>query len=166
MVELLVAVLGIVELLALEVALWSGVVVVALVVLVPDEFCAEAADRSVRSIVVPVVELELCSLLPADGAADPGTWVLAEPLVVLAGVSLVTGGVEPEVDAWLPLLLIAELLEELGAEPFGDAAAAPVALWSGGVELGFVPVVLDEGLLLQESAIILTELTLKVLLSV
>jgi len=94
--------------------------------------------------------------------------VLAVPGVVPAGVSLVTGGVEPEVVAWLPLLLIAELLEELGAEPFGDAADAPVALWSGGVELGLllVPVVLAEGLLPQESEIMLTELTLKVLLSV
>jgi hypothetical protein len=63
-VVLLVAVLGIVELLALDVAalwLWSGVVVVAPVVLVADEFCAE--------------------------------------VVVLADVSFVTGGVEPEVEA-------------------------------------------------------------------
>lgn len=62
--------------LLLEAALWSGVVVVAPVVLVADEFCAEVAEaegRSARSMVVPVVELELCSLLPADGAAEPGT---------------------------------------------------------------------------------------------
>jgi len=120
-------VLGIVELLALEGALWSGVVVVAPVA---GAFCAA----------VPTV---------------------------LDDVSLATGGVEPEVEAWLPLLLIAELLEELGAEPLGDAAAAPVALWSGGGVLGLplVPVVL-EGLLPQVSEIMLTEVTLKVLLSV
>lgn len=55
------AVLGIVELLALEVAelgVCSGVVVVVLaevlVELVADGFCAEGAERSARSIVVPV----------------------------------------------------------------------------------------------------------------
>lgn len=99
--------------------------------------------------------------------------MLAVPGAVLEGVSLVTGGVEPGVEAWLPLLLMTELLEELGAEPLGDAAAAPVAVWSGGVELGLlelglllVPLVLEEGLLPQESEIMLTEFTLKVLLSV
>lgn|SRR5205807_3073148 len=148
-----------VELLVLEAVLWSGVVVVAPVVL--------AAGRSARSMVVPVCEVELWSLLPAEGAAEPGTWVLAKPLpTVLEDVSLVTGGVEPGVEAWLPLLLIAELLEAPGAEPFGEAAAAPVALWSGVVELGLLlaPVALAEPLP-QESEIMLTELTFKVVLS-
>jgi hypothetical protein len=47
-----VAVLGIVELLTLDVAelwLWSGVAGLA-----ADGFCAEAAERSERSMVVPV----------------------------------------------------------------------------------------------------------------
>ena len=163
------AVLGIVELLVLEVVelwLWSGVVAV-LVGLVVDGFCAEAAERSERSIVVPVCEVELCSLLPADGAAEPGTAVLAAP-VLLADVSLVTGGVEPVVEAWLPLLLWAALLEELGAEPLGELAAAPVALWSEGVvELGLLLLVPGElaELLPQESEIMLTELTCRLLLS-
>ena len=99
--------------------------------------------------------------------------MLAAP-VLLAEVSLVTGGVEPVVEAWLPLLLWAALLEELGAEPLGELAAAPVAPWSGGgvVELGLVElgvVLLAPGelaeLLPQESEIMLTELTCKLLLS-
>jgi hypothetical protein len=98
--------------------------------------------------------------------------VLAAP-VLLADVSLVTGGVEPVVEAWLPLLLWAALLDELGAEPLGELAAAPVAPWSGGVvelgvvEFGLLFVVLGElaELLPQESEIMLTELTCKLLLS-
>jgi len=75
---------------------------------------------------------------------------------LLAEVSFDTGGVELVVDDWL--LVGLALLGEPGIELFGEVAAAPVALWSGGV------VELVE-LLLQESAIMLTELTCKLLLS-
>lgn len=75
---------------------------------------------------------------------------------LLAEVSFDAGGVELVVDDWL--LVGLALLGEPGIELFGEVAAAPVALWSGGV------VELVE-LLLQESAIMLTELTCKLLLS-
>ena len=96
--------------------------------------------------------------------------MLADPFpTVLDDVSLVAGGVEPAVEAWLPLLLWAALLEEPGAEPLGELAAAPVALWSGGgvVELGLLLLVPGEAaeLLPQESEIMLTELTCRLLLS-
>jgi hypothetical protein len=102
-------------------------------------------------MVVPVSEVELWSLLPAAGAPAPGALGL---VLLAADVSLVTGGV-PGVEAWLPLLLIAELLEELGAAP-------AVLDWSGEVELGLVELAEP---LPHESEIMLTELTCKLLLS-
>ena len=76
---------------------------------------------------------------------------------LLAEVSFDTGGVELVVDDWL--LVGLALLGEPGIELFGEVAAAPVALWSGGVVELVEP-------LLQESEIMLTELTCILLLSV
>ena len=137
---LLEAVLGIVEVLEVaELWLWSGFVVAAPAVLVEVEFCAEVVEGFVRSIVDddPLVDCE-----PAPTLLDE--------------VSLDTGGVDGVVvDDWLALL------GELGTELLGAVAAAPVALWSGEVVL--LELV---GPLLQESEIMLTELTCKLLLSV
>ena len=89
--------------------------------------------------------------------AAPALVVAAPALLValLPDVSFVTGGVEVVVDDWL--LVGLALLGEPGIELFGEVAAAPVALWSGGV------VELEP--LLQESEIMLTELTCRLLLS-
>jgi hypothetical protein len=93
---------------------------------------------------------------------DAALWLWSGLVVVAAPVVLVAGGVEPDVEDWLPLLLRTALLEEMGADPLGELAAAPVVVWSGGVvELALLllaPVELAE-LLPQESEIMLTELT-------
>ena len=141
---LLEAVLGIVEVLEVaELWLWSGFVVAAPAVLVEVEFCAEVVEGFVRSIVDddPLVDCEPAPTLLAEVSFDTG------------GVELVEDGVV--VDDWLALL------GELGTELLGAVAAAPVALWSGEVVL--LELV---GPLLQESEIMLTELTCKLLLSV
>jgi hypothetical protein len=116
-------------------------------------------------LLAEVAVLGMVELLVLEGAA---LWLWSGGVVVgavvLAEVSFVTGGVEPEVEAWLPLLFTTALFEELGAEPLGELAAVPVALWSGGVvELGLL--VEPAELLPQESEIMLTELTCKLLLS-
>lgn len=139
-VLLLEEVLGIVEVLEVaELWLWSGLLVAAPAVLVEEEFCAVVLDGFVRSIVddePPAVDDE------------PAPTLLAE-------VSFDTGGVV--VDGWLALL------GEPGVELLGVVAAAPVALWSGGV---VVVLELVGPLVLQESEIMLTELTCRLLLSV
>lgn len=147
LVELLLVddVLGIVEVLEFaELWLWSGFVDAAPAVLVEEEFCAEVVDGFVRSIFddEPLADCEPAPTLLVEVSFDTG------------GVELVEDGVV--VDPWLALL------GELGTELLGFVAAAPVALWSGGVVVlelvGLLPV--------QESEIMLTELTCRLLLSV
>jgi len=142
---LLEAVLGIVEVLEVaELWLWSGVVDAAPAVLVELELCAEVVEGFVRSMFddEPLADCEPAPTLLAEVSFDTGGVVLVEEGVV--------------VDDWLALL------GELGTELLGLVAAAPVALWSGGV----VVLELVGPAPLQESEIMLTELTCKLLLSV